>query len=103
VALLAATVLTTGVASGLVGIARYGARRSMMVMIEAPPTRFRGAAHGDEIALTCPNCGAEVRVRRGDPTKTRKPYICTCGTELQPNPDQDGGDPTHWGLAGPRA
>ena len=56
-----------------------------MVMTEARPAReaIRAATDPHEIVLTCPNCGAEVRIRRGDPLKTKKPYTCTCGTELE--------------------
>ena len=69
------------------------------MLTEAPPVR--GEAEPRELVLTCPNCGAEVRIRRlGDPTKSRKPYICTCGAELQPDPDQDAGEPSSWLRSG---
>jgi predicted RNA-binding Zn-ribbon protein involved in translation (DUF1610 family) len=56
-----------------------------MVMTEVRPARDEMLAASDphEIVLTCPNCGAEVRIRRGDPAKTKKAYTCTCGTELE--------------------
>ena len=60
------------------------------MLTEAPPVR--GEAEPRELVLTCPNCGAEVRIRRhGDPTKTKKPYSCTCGTELEPSGDESKG------------
>jgi predicted RNA-binding Zn-ribbon protein involved in translation (DUF1610 family) len=69
-----------------------------MVMTEAPPARRGVAAASDPhvVVLTCPNCGAEVRIRRGDPAKTKKPYTCTCGTELEIPEDAD--DPLTWQL-----
>jgi predicted RNA-binding Zn-ribbon protein involved in translation (DUF1610 family) len=69
-----------------------------MVLTATRPIRAGIVAGSDphEIVLTCPNCGAEVRIRRGDPAKTRKPYTCTCGTELEIPTESD--EPLHWRL-----
>ena len=69
-----------------------------MVLTATRPTEAEILAATDphEIVLTCPNCGAEVRIRRGDPAKTKKPYTCTCGTELEIPGELD--EPLHWQL-----
>ena len=67
----------------------------MVTTVVSRTQRVRSAAADPrEIVLTCPNCGAEVRVRKGDPAKTRKPYTCTCGTELEIPAESD--DPLGW-------
>ena len=68
-----------------------------MVLTATRPALAETVAASDQsdVTLTCPNCGAEVRIRRGDPAKTKKPYTCTCGTELEVPSDVD--DPfTRW-------
>jgi len=48
--------------------------------------------------LTCPGCGAEVRISRHDDhskERTRKPLSCPgCGSDLQPSSTED--EPTTW-------
>jgi hypothetical protein len=68
----------------------------VMTDIRHAPGPWPAAADPPEIVLTCPNCGASVRVRRGDPAKTKKPYICTCGTELEPDPADGAGNRPTW-------
>ena len=66
-----------------------------MPVIDAPaPTRdapATGATREAEV-LTCPGCGAEVRIPRHEHARvrTKRPLTCpSCGTELRPGSGDD--------------